>query len=181
MRFWHWGKGTNRWSFHSTDGVVELLCDKSRWSSRSKKNSRWDIKQVQNQAFAWVYSLRLIALNSDDVPERSGQLSKDWIHPCILTFHLSGKTPNQLLHELMEYGEIMQFPRSNSEVWRRFLFIPSNKHQQNGIKSAFIQREYLARRQEKIVLIASLCWHPVLLFPANYGVVLSWIALGRKR
>lgn len=85
---------------------VELLCDQVAMINRSRKILDGTIREVKMSFRPEVYQ---IAISN---PKRD--LPQEWIpkhqeDAWEFTLPLSGKTPNQLLTELMEYGEVVLF------------------------------------------------------------------------
>jgi ABC-2 type transport system ATP-binding protein len=85
---------------------VELLCDQIAMINRSRKILDGTIREVKSSFRPEVFQISLAKLKRD--------LPLEWIaknqgYFWEFTIPLSGKTPNQLLHELMEYGEVMEF------------------------------------------------------------------------
>ncbi|MBN3580806.1 ATP-binding cassette domain-containing protein [Algoriphagus aestuarii] len=85
---------------------VELLCDQVAMINRSKKILDGTIKEVKKSFRPEVYKISLRALKE--------LLPREWIAKedegvYHFTLPLSGKTPNELLSELMQYGQVSQF------------------------------------------------------------------------
>lgn len=85
---------------------VELLCDQVAMINRSRKILDGTIKQVKKSFRPEVYSISLSDLkvllpHEWIIKEEDGNYK--------FTLPLSGKSPNELLNELMQYGEVRQF------------------------------------------------------------------------
>ncbi|WP_026966388.1 ABC transporter ATP-binding protein [Algoriphagus terrigena] len=85
---------------------VELLCDQVAMINRSRKILDGTIREVKMSFRPEVFKVALSHVKKD--------LPQEWIprysdEAWEFTLPLSGKTPNQLLSELMEYGEVMLF------------------------------------------------------------------------
>lgn len=85
---------------------VELLCDQIAMINRSRKILDGTIREVKSSFRPEVFQISLARIKRD--------LPMEWIANnqgdiWDFTLPLSGKTPNQLLNELMEFGEVMEF------------------------------------------------------------------------
>lgn len=85
---------------------VELLCDQVAMINKSKKILDGTIRQVKMSFRPEVFQVAVSNLKQ--------QLPREWIPRLVddvweFTLPLSGKAPNQLLAELMEYGEVILF------------------------------------------------------------------------
>lgn len=106
---------------------VELLCDQVAMINRSKKILDGTIRQVKKSLRPEVYSVTLGNLKQ--------LIPKEWIAKeeednYTFTLPLSGKTPNELLSELMQYGEVKQFKEVVPSMEE--IFIHQVKNTQNG-------------------------------------------------
>jgi ABC-2 type transport system ATP-binding protein len=106
---------------------VELLCDQVAMINRSKKILDGTIKQVKSSYRPEVFSIT-IDQNKQPIPAEWAAKQEDSSYH--FTLPLSGKTPNQLLHELMEYGEIAQFREVIPSMEE--IFIQQVKSTENG-------------------------------------------------
>jgi ABC-2 type transport system ATP-binding protein len=106
---------------------VELLCDQVAMINRSKKILDGTIKQVKSSYRPEVFSIT-IDQNKQPIPAEWAAKQEDSSYH--FTLPLSGKTPNQLLHELMEYGEIAQFREVIPSMEE--IFIRQVKSTENG-------------------------------------------------
>lgn len=85
---------------------VELLCDQVAMINRSRKILDGTIREVKMSFRPEVFQVAISNLTKD--------LPQEWIpkhsdNAWEVTLPLAGKTPNQLLTELMEYGEVILF------------------------------------------------------------------------
>lgn len=106
---------------------VELLCDQVAMINRSKKILDGTIKQVKSIYRPEVYSITLDHLKKG--------LPFEWIAKedegsYSFTLPLSGKTPNELLNELMQYGEVNRFQELIPSMEE--IFIHQVKSTENG-------------------------------------------------
>ncbi|MEB2780184.1 ABC transporter ATP-binding protein [Algoriphagus persicinus] len=106
---------------------VELLCDQVAMINRSKKILDGTIKQVKSIYRPEVYSITLDQLNRD--------LPTEWIAKndegsYSFTLPLSGKDPNELLNELMQYGQVNRFQELIPSMEE--IFIHQVKSTENG-------------------------------------------------
>jgi len=106
---------------------VEMLCDQVAMINRSKKILDGTIKQVKSSYRPEVFSIT-IDQNKQPIPAEWAAKQEDSSYH--FTLPLSGKTPNQLLHELMEYGEIAQFREVIPSMEE--IFIRQVKSTENG-------------------------------------------------
>ncbi len=106
---------------------VELLCDQVAMINRSKKILDGTIKEVKSSYRPEVFSIRMDSLKKELplewIPKWDGEHHE-------FTLPLSGKTPNQLLAELMEYGQISQFKEVIPSMEE--IFIHQVKSSENG-------------------------------------------------
>lgn len=85
---------------------VELLCDQVAMINRSRKILDGTIREVKSSFRPEVFQISLSRLKQDLPQEWTAKVQDEaWE----FTLPLSGKTPNQLLVELMEYGEVLEF------------------------------------------------------------------------
>ncbi|RIW16413.1 ATP-binding cassette domain-containing protein [Algoriphagus lacus] len=85
---------------------VELLCDQIAMINRSRKILDGTIREVKSSFRPEVFQISLARIKRD--------LPMEWIANnqgdiWDFTLPLSGRMPNQLLNELMEFGEVMEF------------------------------------------------------------------------
>lgn len=85
---------------------VELLCDRVAMLHQSKKILDGTIKEVKASFKTEVFKVALTQLTQE--------IPKEWIpkfsdEVCRFSLPLSGKTPNELLAELMQLGQVTQF------------------------------------------------------------------------
>jgi ABC-2 type transport system ATP-binding protein len=106
---------------------VELLCDQVAMINRSEKILDGTIKQIKLSYRPDVYSISLDHLIQQIPSEWAAKQEDSIMH---FTLPLSGKTPNQLLHELMEYGEIIKFQEVVPSMEE--IFIHQVKASENG-------------------------------------------------
>ena len=85
---------------------VELLCDQVAMINRSRKILDGTIREVKSSFRPEVFQISLRRLKQD-LPQEWTAKEQDGTWE--FTLPLSGKMPNQLLVELMEYGEVMEF------------------------------------------------------------------------
>lgn len=85
---------------------VELLCDQVAMINRSKKILDGTIRQVKKSFRPEVYRVTLGDLKQL-IPQEWIAKEDEGNHT--FTLPLSGKSPNELLSELMQYGEVKQF------------------------------------------------------------------------
>lgn len=85
---------------------VELLCDRVAMIHKSRKILDGTIKEVKSSFRPEVFSITLESLTKELPQEWIAKVSDDSYH---FSLPLSGKTPNELLSELMQYGQIKQF------------------------------------------------------------------------
>ncbi|MBA4302302.1 ABC-2 type transport system ATP-binding protein [Algoriphagus alkaliphilus] len=85
---------------------VELLCDHVAMINRSRKILDGTIREVKRSFRPEVFKISLNYLKRDIPMEWTPKFSDDvWK----FTLPLAGKTPNQLLSEMMEFGEVLSF------------------------------------------------------------------------
>jgi len=106
---------------------VELLCDQVAMINRSEKILDGTIKQIKLSYRPDVYSISLDHLIRPIPTEWAAKQEDSIMH---FTLPLSGKTPNQLLYELMEYGEIIKFQEVVPSMEE--IFIHQVKASENG-------------------------------------------------
>lgn len=86
---------------------VELLCDHVAMINKSRKILDGTIREVKNSFRLQDFSISLTNLSSD-LPSTWKQVhSEDGVFNFSLP--LEGRSPNQLLKELMEYGQVLEF------------------------------------------------------------------------
>lgn len=85
---------------------VELLCDQVAMINRSRKIIDGTIKELKSKYRPEVYSISLEHLKKE-LPIEWISKEEDGNH--YFTLPLSGKTPNELLQELMQYGQVNNF------------------------------------------------------------------------
>lgn len=106
---------------------VELLCDQVAMINRSKKILDGTIKEVKKSFRPEVYSISL----SDPkkfIPQEWTAKEEDGVHH--FTLPLSGKSPNELLSELMQYGQVRVFQEMTPSMEE--IFIHQVKATENG-------------------------------------------------
>lgn len=106
---------------------VELLCDQVAMINRSKKILDGTIKELKAVYRPGVYTVTLEELYQE--------LPREWIPrqdggSYHFTLPLSGKMPNELLQELMHYGQISQFQEIIPSMEE--IFIHQVKSTENG-------------------------------------------------
>ena len=106
---------------------VELLCDQVAMINRSRKILDGTIRQVKSSFRPEVYAITIAQLTQPIPTEWAAKQEDAVVH---FTLPLSGKTPNQLLHELMEYGEIITFQELIPSMEE--IFIHQVKASENG-------------------------------------------------
>ncbi len=106
---------------------VELLCDQVAMINRSKKILDGTIKQVKSSFRPEVFTISMDHLRQPIPTEWAAKQDDSMMH---FTLPLSGKSPNQLLHELMEYGEIIRFQEVIPSMEE--IFIHQVKSAENG-------------------------------------------------
>lgn len=85
---------------------VELLCDRVAMIHKSRKILDGTIKEVKSSFRPEVFSITLESLTKELPQEWIAEELDDSYH---FSLPLSGKTPNELLYELMQYGQVKQF------------------------------------------------------------------------
>lgn len=85
---------------------VELLCDQVAMIHKSRKILDGTIKEVKSSFRPEVFSITLECLTKDLPQEWIAKVLDDSFH---FSLPLSGKMPNELLFELMQYGQVKQF------------------------------------------------------------------------
>lgn len=106
---------------------VELLCDHVAMINRSIKILDGTIKQVKSIYRPEVYSITLDHLTRDLPTE---WISKEDEGSYSFTLPLSGKAPNELLNELMHYGQVNRFQELIPSMEE--IFIHQVKSTENG-------------------------------------------------
>ena len=85
---------------------VELLCDQLAMINQSRKILDGTVREVKKSFRPEVFKVSFSHLKKDLPPEWIPKfLDETWD----ITLPLSGKNPNELLSELMEYGEVILF------------------------------------------------------------------------
>lgn len=85
---------------------VELLCDHVAMINKSRKILDGTIKEVKRSFRPEVFQIALTQIKKDLPMEWTPKLSDDsWE----FTLPLAGKTPNELLTEMMDFGEVVVF------------------------------------------------------------------------
>jgi ABC-2 type transport system ATP-binding protein len=85
---------------------VELLCDHVAMINKSRKILDGTIKEVKRSFRPGVFQITLSQIKKDLPPEWTAkQLDDSWE----FTLPLAGKTPNELLTEMMDFGEVVVF------------------------------------------------------------------------
>jgi ABC-2 type transport system ATP-binding protein len=85
---------------------VELLCDHVAMINQSRKILDGTIREVKKSFRPEVFKVAITQLNRDLPQEWIPKFSNDaWE----VSLPLSGKSPNELLSEMMEYGEVILF------------------------------------------------------------------------
>jgi ABC-2 type transport system ATP-binding protein len=85
---------------------VELLCDHVAMINKSRKILDGTIREVKRSFRPEVFQIALGQLKRDLPSEWIPKFSEDQWE---FTLPLAGKTPNQLLSEMMDFGEVMTF------------------------------------------------------------------------
>ncbi|SFA88954.1 ABC transporter ATP-binding protein [Algoriphagus aquimarinus] len=106
---------------------VELLCDQVAMINRSKKILDGTIKKLKSTYRPEVYSVTLDQLKKDLPTE---WISKEDEGSFNFTLPLSGKKPNDLLNELMQYGQVSRFQELIPSMEE--IFIHQVKSTENG-------------------------------------------------
>lgn len=85
---------------------VELLCDQVAMINRSRKILDGTIREIKSQFRPEVFEITLSSINNplpqEWTPRQEGEAYE-------ISLPLAGKSPNQLLSEMMEYGEVVSF------------------------------------------------------------------------
>ncbi len=97
---------------------VELLCDHIAMINKSRKILDGTIKEVKRSFRPEVFQISLAQLKKD--------LPMEWIPKSVdenweFTLPLSGKTPNQLFTELMDFGEVITFKEQIPSIEEIFI------------------------------------------------------------
>lgn len=112
------GKGTTViLSTHRMESV-ELLCDHVAMINRSKKILDGTIQAVKRSFRPEVFQIALSQLKKELPMEWTPKLTDDTWE---FTLPLSGKSPNQLLTEMMEFGEVMKFQEQIPSIEEIFI------------------------------------------------------------
>jgi ABC-2 type transport system ATP-binding protein len=106
---------------------VELLCDQVAMINHSYKILDGTIKNLKSIYRPEVYSITIDDLKTQIPVEWTPKRDGDSFH---FTLPLSGKLPNQLLQELMQYGQISQFQEMVPSMEE--IFIHQVKSTENG-------------------------------------------------
>jgi len=106
---------------------VELLCDQVAMINHSKKILDGTIREVKRSFRPEVYTITISHLKQT-IP--SEWIAKEDEDNYTFTLPLSGKSPNELLNELMQYGEVKQFIEVVPSMEE--IFIHQVKTAQNG-------------------------------------------------
>jgi ABC-2 type transport system ATP-binding protein len=85
---------------------VELLCDQVAMINRSRKILDGTIREVKSSFRPELFQVALSGVQNE-IPKEWEAKEVDGIFEFSLS--LSGKTPNQLLTELMTYGQVLIF------------------------------------------------------------------------
>jgi ABC-2 type transport system ATP-binding protein len=85
---------------------VELLCDQIAMINRSRKILDGTIREVKSSFRPEVFQVGISQLRTE-LPQEWA--ARDMGGTWEFTLPLSGKSPNQLLAELMEFGEVVEF------------------------------------------------------------------------
>jgi len=97
---------------------VELLCDHVAMINKSRKILDGTIKAVKRSFRPEVFQIALNQLKKDLPTEWTPKLSDETWE---FTLPLSGKTPNELLSEMMEYGEVIVFKEQIPSIEEIFI------------------------------------------------------------
>lgn len=106
---------------------VELLCDHVAMINKSHKILDGTIKQLKTSYRPEVYSIVIDNLVQDLPAEWHAKQEDDSHH---FTMPLNGKSPNELIHELMQYGQLTQFKEVIPSIEE--IFIHQVKSKDNG-------------------------------------------------
>ena len=106
---------------------VELLCDQVAMINRSHKILDGTIKEVKNSYSPEVFRISIDQPTLPIPTEWAVQTDGESVH---FTLPLSGKTPNELLIELMNYGQVSNFQEVIPSMEE--IFIHQVKSTQNG-------------------------------------------------
>lgn len=106
---------------------VELLCDQVAMINRSHKILDGTIKKLKSVYRPEVYSIVIDQLVQDLPSEWLPQKDEDAYQ---FTLPLSGKTPNELIQDLMQYGQVTQFREVIPSIEE--IFIHQVKSRENG-------------------------------------------------
>lgn len=97
---------------------VELLCDHVAMINRSKKILDGTIQAVKRSFRPEVFQIALSQLKKELPMEWIPKMTEDTWE---FTLPLSGKSPNQLLTEMMDFGEIMKFQEQIPSIEEIFI------------------------------------------------------------
>lgn len=97
---------------------VELLCDHVAMINKSRKILDGTIKAVKRSFRPEVFQIALNQLKKNLPSEWTPRLSDETWE---FTLPLSGKTPNELLSEMMEYGEVIVFKEQIPSIEEIFI------------------------------------------------------------
>ena len=100
---------------------VELLCDQVALIHKSKKILDGPIKEVKNRFKPGIFTVALSSLNQELPAAWKVDESDDGNYR--FTLALNGSTPNQLLRELMEYGEVAEFKEQIPSMEELFIHL----------------------------------------------------------
>ncbi|UZD20944.1 ATP-binding cassette domain-containing protein [Algoriphagus halophytocola] len=106
---------------------VELLCDQVAMINRSRKIIDGTIKELKSKYRPEVYSISLEHLKKE-LPAEWISKEEDGSHH--FTLPLSGKSPNELIQELMQYGQVNNFQELIPSMEE--IFIHQVKSTENG-------------------------------------------------
>jgi ABC-2 type transport system ATP-binding protein len=97
---------------------VELLCDHVAMINKSRKILDGTIREIKRSFRPEVFQIGLSQLKRDLPSEWIPKHSEDLWE---FTLPLSGKTPNQLLSEMMDFGEVMIFREQTPSIEEIFI------------------------------------------------------------
>lgn len=107
---------------------VELLCDHVAMIHKSKKILDGPIHEVKNRFKPEVFSVSLSKVTRELPLEWTVNESREGHHQFSLP--LNGRTPNQLLTELMEFGEVTEFKEQIPSMEEIFIHqVKTNGHE----------------------------------------------------
>jgi ABC-2 type transport system ATP-binding protein len=106
---------------------VELLCDEIAMIHKSKKVLDGSVKEIKNQFRPNIYQVTLFS-NGINLPEDlQHKIEGDLIH---MSLPLGDKSPNDLIQELMAYGQVLGFNEIVPTIEE--IFIQQVKESSNG-------------------------------------------------